>query len=47
MLSYLLFDSEYANELMELGERDARGRKDELEAFLGQPAAAPARERAS
>src|SRR5581483_5677238 len=47
MLSYLLFDSEYANELMELGERDARARKDELEVFLGQPAAAPARERAS
>jgi NTE family protein len=34
MLSYLLFDSEYANELMALGERDAMARSGELEAFL-------------
>jgi NTE family protein len=47
LLSYLLFDSEYASELELLGERDAKERKDELEVFLAQPAAAPARERAS
>jgi NTE family protein len=34
MLSYLLFDSEYAAELMALGERDAQARNDELEHFL-------------
>jgi NTE family protein len=34
MLSYLLFDSEYAGELMDLGERDAQARNDELEQFL-------------
>ena len=34
MLSYLLFDSEYAGELMDLGERDAQARHDELEQFL-------------
>jgi NTE family protein len=33
-LSYLLFDTEYANELMDLGEKDAAARKDELEQFL-------------
>ncbi len=47
LLSYLLFDSEYAGELMLLGERDAKERKDELELFLANPAAAPAREKAS
>ncbi len=48
LLSYLLFDFEYASELMELGERDAKARSDELEIFLAQPAAmAPAREKAS
>lgn len=47
MLSYLLFDSEYAGELMQLGERDAKARTDELELFLAHPAAAPAREKAS
>jgi NTE family protein len=47
LLSYLLFDHEYASELMELGERDARARSDELEVFLAQPAAALAREKAS
>jgi NTE family protein len=34
MLSYLLFDSEYAGELMDLGEKDAIARTDELEHFL-------------
>ena len=47
LLSYLLFDSEYSSELMQLGERDAKERKDELEVFLADPAAAPAREKAS
>jgi NTE family protein len=47
LLSYLLFDSEYAGELEQLGERDAKERKDELEVFLAQPAAAPVREKAS
>src|SRR6266446_9184035 len=45
MLSYLLFDVEYSSELMELGERDAAARKDELEAFLAPPSA-PVRETA-
>jgi len=43
MLSYLLFDVEYATELMELGERDAAARKDELEDFLAPPVPASAR----
>jgi NTE family protein len=47
MLSFLLFDSEYAGELEQLGHRDAKARKDELEVFLAHPAAAPAHERAS
>jgi NTE family protein len=47
MLSFLLFDSEYANELERLGHRDAKARKDELEVFLAHPATAPAHERAS
>jgi NTE family protein len=34
LLSYLLFDGEYAHELLSLGERDARTHRDELEAFL-------------
>jgi NTE family protein len=34
VLSYLLFDAEYAGELMSLGERDAQARTDELERFL-------------
>ena len=46
VLSYLLFDAEYSNELMSLGERDAAARKDELERFLALPSAAPARESA-
>src|SRR6266481_634540 len=47
MLSYLLFDVEYSSELMELGERDAAARKDELEEFLASPPAPAARETAS
>jgi NTE family protein len=46
MLSYLLFDVEYATELMQLGEHDAAARRDELEAFLVSPGAG-AREAAS
>jgi NTE family protein len=34
LLSYLLFDSEYAHELISLGERDARAHREQLEAFL-------------
>ena len=34
LLSYLLFDGEYAHELLSLGEHDARAHRDELEAFL-------------
>jgi NTE family protein len=34
LVSYLLFDGEYADELVALGETDAAGKKDELEAFL-------------
>jgi NTE family protein len=43
MLSYLLFDVEYATELMQLGERDAAARKDELEDFLASPSTASIR----
>lgn len=34
LLSYLLFDDEYAHDLMSLGEHDARQRSSELEQFL-------------
>jgi NTE family protein len=34
LLSYLLFDREYAGELIALGERDARARTGALEPFL-------------
>lgn len=34
LASYLLFDGEYAQKLIELGRADARARRDELEAFL-------------
>ena len=44
ILSYLLFDAEYAGELMSLGERDAASRKDELEEFLAVPKSAPLHE---
>ena len=40
VLSYLLFDSEYAEALMSLGEQDAAARKDELEEFLAAPQSA-------
>src|SRR5438128_6620427 len=47
MLSYLLFDVEYASELIRLGEQDASSRKEELEELLANPSAAPAREAVS
>jgi NTE family protein len=34
LLSYLLFDGEYARELIALGERDAHEVREELEGFL-------------
>src|SRR3954462_2224373 len=46
VLSYLLFDAEYNAELLELGERDAAARKDELEQFLASPESLPLRESA-
>ncbi|HZX97254.1 MAG TPA: patatin-like phospholipase family protein [Myxococcales bacterium] len=46
VLSYLLFDAEYNAELLELGERDAAARKDELEQFLASPESLPIRESA-
>jgi NTE family protein len=47
LLSYLLFDVEYASELIRLGEQDASARKDEVEELLANPSAAPAREAVS
>jgi NTE family protein len=39
LLSYLMFDGEYASDLIELGQRDAKAREDELaEFFLDRPA---------
>ena len=37
LLSYLLFDSAYADALLELGERDAERKRDELYAFFTDP----------
>lgn len=34
LASYLLFDGAFARELMEMGRRDAREKRDEIEAFL-------------
>ena len=39
LLSYLLFDAAYESELIDLGERDAAARRDELRDFLAGPSA--------
>ena len=46
VLSYLLFEAPYCQDLMDLGYHDAHARQDELRRFLGidVPAAAPAPE---
>jgi hypothetical protein len=36
LLSYLLFDRCFTNQLMELGREDARAQSDEILALLGQ-----------
>ena len=41
LLSYLLFDAAYENELIALGERDAAARSEELRDFLAGPSAEP------
>jgi NTE family protein len=41
LASYLLFDREYADELIALGWHDARAMKDRLVAFFSAPAATP------
>lgn len=43
LASYLLFDREYAEELIELGHADARARRDDLLAFFGAAGEAGAR----
>jgi len=40
LLSYLCFDGEYAHELIELGQRDAKAREEEIAKFLLGPGAA-------
>ena len=42
LLSYLLFDGEFARQLMDLGRADARARHEELCAFFARHAAAEA-----
>ncbi|SDU01322.1 NTE family protein [Pseudomonas pohangensis] len=42
VLSYLLFEAGYCNELIELGYQDAMNQKDKLSQFLGLEAVAPA-----
>jgi NTE family protein len=37
LTSFLLFDSEFTRELIQLGYRDAAQRIDEIEAFLRDP----------
>ena len=37
LASYLLFDGEFARELIEMGRRDAENARDELEALLFDP----------
>ncbi len=42
LLSYLLFDGDFAAELIDLGRRDAAAKEDELVALFDVPAHAPA-----